>query len=214
MKTEVIEIAQVNPLSADLAKQFKEVAALLSAAYIPVELEFAKNHHKTLDQDKFLNALHPYFQDGLENVSWPTVEAKLNSLLHQFFAEQFLKGLSSHTDICTKNTHYLCVARDSATQAPLAALYGWMNPAEHSCRIPIFGVTPKAQGQGLGRALLNSLFSQNPTLEKIYLSTRATNEKALSVYHHWGFTLLPPTVPNWVNLEYHALPPKNLQKVS
>lgn len=206
MKTHLIEIVAVDPTSNQLASQFKELASLLAAAYVPVELEFARKNHTALDKDKFLNILQPYFQDGLDRVAWDVVEAKLNAILKQFFAEGFLKGLSANSDICANNTHYLAIARDSANNAPLGALYGWMNNTgpEKNFRVPIFGVAPKAQGEGIGKALLSSLFENIPSLQKVHLSTRATNEKALSLYHHLGFTLLPSTLENWVNLEYSA----------
>lgn len=201
-----LEIFTVDPSSKNLAAQFKEIAPALAAAYVPVETDFARQNPKALQNDKFLNVLQPFFADGLEKVTWDVVEAKVHSLLSSFFADSFLKGLASNTEICQNNTHYLAIARDPKTKAPLAALYGWINKngKEKNIRIPIFGVQPKAQGEGIGRALLSLLFQKIPNLQKIHLSTRISNQKALKAYHNWGFTLLPTTMENWVNLEYNA----------
>jgi len=47
---------------------------------------------------------------------------------------------------------------------------------------------PCAQGKGLGKALIFSIFEQYPEIKTIYLHTGLHNKKAQGFYEHVGFT--------------------------
>jgi len=52
-------------------------------------------------------------------------------------------------------------------------------------------VDPAFQGRGLGRRLLNFLMDTNRSLaEKIFLEVRVSNNAAIALYQHAGFTVL------------------------
>ena len=71
--------------------------------------------------------------------------------------------------------------------------------------------TPTAQGRGLATLLMGAIFKIVPSVKRIYLSTRVTNDTAQAAYKKWGFTqdlhpiLWPGENPeHWVYFEYLA----------
>ncbi|MFC1842614.1 GNAT family N-acetyltransferase, partial [Candidatus Dependentiae bacterium] len=92
---------------------------------------------------------------------------------------------------------------------------------QNSVKDMSIGVIPEAQGRGLGKLLISSIFKIIPTVKRIFLFTRVTNDNAIGAYKAWGFTkdLHPIQDPNfmfkkehWESLEYKVENSDKLQK--
>jgi GNAT superfamily N-acetyltransferase len=65
------------------------------------------------------------------------------------------------------------------------------------------GVVPAAQGRGIGKMLMSSIFRIIPTITRISLCTRVTNKNAINAYFKWGFTIDPnPEQESWLIAEH------------
>lgn len=197
----LIEFEKVDPSSHEFSESFRLLSEPLSRAYVPVESVFARKFPDCISQDKFLHSLQPFFSEGIDKVDWSLAEERIYGILKQFFGIDFAKSLSANQEIASSYSHYLAIARDSGSKAPLGALYCMMKNDE--VRVPVLGVTPEAQARGIGKRLMDSIKEHLPEAKKIALSTRITNEKALKAYHAWGFVPSLNTMEYWANLEYH-----------
>lgn len=208
-----IEFEIIDPLSPKFSEKLALISDSLSRAYVPVEVQFARQFPESLSQDKFLNSLEPFFKDGISKVEWPVVEENIENILRKFFGNTFSKSLSANKDVCSNFTHFLILAKDKNNPSPLGAIYCMMSNAEneHTVRVPIFGVAPEAQSRGIGKLLMRSILKQISNAKKITLSTRVTNEKALNAYRSWGFVSSPNTMEHWANLEYSVEHAKGLK---
>ena len=200
----LVEFTRVDPQSPQFSEELNSISDMLSRAYVPVEVEFVRKFSSNLSKDKFLNSIEPFFKDGIDNVKWPQVEERVKQILIQFFGDDFSKSLAANKEMSTNFTHLLIVAKEQGTKSPIGAIYCLMNKVdpEKIVRIPVFGVSPKAQCQGIGKLLMNSILKCIPDAKKIALSTRVTNERAIKTYHAWGFVPSPNTMEHWLNLEY------------
>ena len=63
---------------------------------------------------------------------------------------------------------------------------------QKSGQIPLIGVSPKAQGRGIARALLNAAFTKFKKwgIEKVSIDTQAGNIPALRAYQGVGFKIV------------------------
>lgn len=188
-----IEFEAIDPLSSQFSERMSSMSEMLTDAYTPVEMQFAKKFPEAVSQDKFLHSLPSFFK-----------ESEIRNILKQFFSENFTKSLSSNREVCLNYAHFLISAKDRNTKSLQGALYCMVNKAEHEkiVKVPIFGVSPDMQGCGIGKRLMHAIFEHIPWVKKIILSTRITNERALNAYHAWGFVDAPNTMKYWANLEY------------
>lgn len=192
----------VDPSLSQFGVKLSNLSELLSRAYVPVEIEFAKQYYQHLAQDKFLSTIAPYFKNGIDKVDWSAASEHVKRILGQFFKEDFPKSLAINKEMTDHYTHILLIAK--ASQNPVGVLYGLMSKttACNVIRVPILGISPEAQSKGIGKILVKSLLKYVPQTQKISLSTRITNEKALNAYHRWGFVQMPKTMEHWTSLEY------------
>lgn len=211
-----IEFETIDPLSSQFSEKLNNISESLANAYMPVEVLFARQFHDSLSRDKFLHSLEPLFKNGIDNVEWPLVEEKTKNILKQFFANDFSKSLLANKDICSNYTHFLIVARNKNSSSPIGAIYCLMSAIddEQLIRVPVFGISPEAQGRGIGKLLMSAILKQIPDAKKIVLSTRITNENALNSYRVWGFVSSPNTMEHWANLEYSVNLSDVLQKTA
>lgn len=201
----------LDPLSAQFSEHLRSISTLLTKAYVPVESQFAKQFPDSLAQDKLLYPIAPLFKEGLHAAKWPVVEEQIETLLAQFLGDTFSKSLSVNKDVCTHFKHFLIVAKDR-DQIPLGGLYGMMHHTDpaSTVRVPIFGVHPQCQAQGIGKLLMNGILQYLPNCKKISLSTRITNDKAIKTYLKWGFVPVDNNVPHWANFEFLPEEPRVL----
>ncbi len=199
-----IEFTTIDPQSPQFSEILNSVRDILSRAYVPVEVEFAGKFSNSLSKDKFLNSIEPFFKDGINNVKWSQVEAKVLEVLSQFFGHDFPKSLASNKEMSSNFTHFFIIAKDKDAMSPIGAIYCLMNKTDHEkiVRVPVFGVTPESQSRGIGKLLMSSILKCIPGTKKIDLSTRITNERAIKAYHAWGFVPSANTMEHWINLEY------------
>lgn len=197
-----IECETIELYSEHFPQKMQSIGVGLASAYTPVELEFAKQFPHSVAQDKFLQSVAPHFKEGVEGVDWPQVEMEIKQTLEKFFTFGFQKSLSANKEMKAHFTHHLLIAKEGVN--PIGALYCMMakEDAERVVRVPLFAINPEAQSRGIGKSLMGAVLKHIPDCKKIALSTRVTNHKAIKAYQQWGFTPVPNTMEQWVNLEY------------
>jgi ribosomal protein S18 acetylase RimI-like enzyme len=202
----ILESELLNPLSSEYPAKILELRELLTQAYVPVEVQFSRKHPNAIPGDKFLHSLTTCFEKGLKNVDWNVVESKTKSILHHFFADEYITSMRANKDVCQQYYHLLITAKNVDSRALIGAIY-FLIPVENpptQARVPVFGVSPHVQGQGIGKLLVSTLFKIYPTIKKIILVTRVTNDQAIKAYQSWGFTPSPKAMEYWAGLEYTA----------
>ncbi|MFA6915502.1 MAG: GNAT family N-acetyltransferase [Parachlamydiales bacterium] len=208
----LIEFAIIDPLSTQFSEKLNSVCECLSRAYVPVEVQFAKQFPDCVSQDKFLHSIAPFFKNGFDEVPWSLVEEKIKEVLMHFFSKDFPNGLAANKEMSSNYIHFFLTAIDTKTSSPLGAIYCLTSITDNEIvRVPIFGVSPDVQSRGIGKLLMSSLLKSIPSTKKIALSTRVTNQRAISAYHAWGFVPSPTTMEYWANLEYYTENAKGLQ---
>jgi len=77
--------------------------------------------------------------------------------------------------------------------------YGEARLVEYGAHIGRLAVDPRAQGQGIGGALLAGLLSRlwGLGIERVTLNTQEGNRASLRLYHRFGFQPLERRVPAW-----------------
>ena len=208
-----LELTQIDPQSIHSFDKLKDCAALLTEAYVPIEKQFAKQFPDAIAQDKFLNVLMPLFKNGIDNAKWDLAEEKIRTILMNLFEEDFAKNMSANEDISSDYEHLIVTARNKNTKALLGMIYFFIskeNP-QTNARVPIFGISPKSQNKGLGKLLMSSILCKFSNIQKISLSTRVSNDNALTAYRNWGFTQTQNTMEYWVNMEYDTTKSNVLQ---
>jgi hypothetical protein len=86
--------------------------------------------------------------------------------------------------------------------------------SENNVKVAFYGVLPAGLNRGIGKILLSTVFKLIPSVKRIFLHTRSSNETAINSYLSWGFTEFNSDMPNWPNFEYLAESSDELQKLS
>lgn len=182
-----------------LSEYIRSVANILVPAYTQVELAFAKKHPEAIAQDFMLKSLSPLFEQGVANVDWQLVEHKITEILQQFFTTMDWTKHVSEQDI-----HYFVEAIDQKTGKRLGVIQFFRTPefAPDNFKVALYGVLPTEQERGIEKLLMDSVVQLVPTVKRIFMHTRANNEKAIQQYSSWGFTRFSGSAPYWVDMEY------------
>jgi len=187
----------------------KSISNTVVDAFTTVELQRVKMHPESLkDQFEFLADL---FENGIENVNWKIAAERMQTKIKNIIEIDYSSIFDSN-NICI-----LVIAYDKNTRQQLGVVQFLINPSLDygDVNVPVLGIIPEAQGRGLGKLLLSSIFKIVPTVKGIILSTRVTNEKAINAYKAWGFIDYPEwTNPEkgWVGFEYRTNLSDILQK--
>ncbi len=207
----ILEWERVDSPSPRLNEKIKSLAAILVQTYVKQEAQFARKYPEAVPHEHFLKSLEPLFVDGLEKVDWDLVEKQLTAIFQQVFTTTDFTKFSGAHDV-----HIFVVAKDKSTGAMLGVIQFLVAPeyAYGTVKAAYYGVMSSAHNRGLEKLLMSSIFKLIPAAKIIFLHTRVTNDKALNNYYYWGFTQLPGTLANWVNLEYRAEQSNMLQKTA
>gem|GEM_PF-177938 len=210
----VFEWGKIDSQSSSFAEKLKSFSDIVAQTYTPVEVEFLKKYPTSVSANPFYKPVEPLLAQGIEKADWNLIEEKMHQALKQIGELDVTQGLK------TGDVYYFVIAKDKATEEPLGIIHFLVkseNPG--SVRSPVFGVVPAAQGRGIGKLLMSSIFKIIPDTKQINLCTRVTNETAINAYRNWGFMIdLNPekeawlTPEHWTSLEYNAEKVNTLQE--
>jgi len=93
----------------------------------------------------------------------------------------------SALDPLTTPRRFAFAAVEDAGDAPVGFAVAGLLPPQ--AELEMVAVAAEAQGQGIGRALLERLFSElrQAGIEEVFLESRASNQPALGLYRRLGF---------------------------
>ncbi|MCX5925438.1 MAG: GNAT family N-acetyltransferase [Candidatus Dependentiae bacterium] len=188
-KPVILEWIQTSILSPEYATGMKSIAEIASQAFAAVELQFLQAHPEAVKQDEYLQHYIPFFQNGIENVDWQAVEGTIKLSLKQMHEMDFSKYGPDILKPFINDVYFFVVAKNQATAEPLGYINFSVSPeyAHDDIKVTGIGIVPSAQNSGLGKLLMSSIFTINPSIKRIFLSTRITNNNALRAYRSWGF---------------------------
>ncbi len=192
-----------------LNDKIKSLTNIFVSAYTKTEVEFARKKPEDITNDFMLKSLSSLVAQGVDKTDWQLFEKQTAEILQQFFMNTDWAKYSGHQD-----KHIFVTVHDQ-TGAPLGALQFFTTPDFESGHIKaaLFGVLPAANNRRIEKVLMAAIFKLRPSLKRIFLETRTTNERAIALYESWGFTRFAGKLPNWANLEYFADKSDVLQKV-
>lgn len=209
----IIEWKKTTFFSPEFVESMKNLWPVARNAYLPVEMDFLKAFPEVVGTEEYFKPFEVLFENGIEQVDWSKAKETMEALLKTHFVfdtSSFDPEILSQfeKDIC-----YIVTVKDQKTNA-LLGFITFMQRATykpHEIKVMSLGVDPRHQGCGLGRILMSSIFKIDPTIMRIFLCTRVTNQTALAAYHAWGFMLDEHPIldhafnlNHWIFLEYKA----------
>jgi len=200
------------------SKNMKEVCDVACKAYTEVEVRFLKEFPDVIKKEEYYAQFRPLFSKGIEYVDWKLIEKEMYKRIKQIHEMDY-------SNFSIDDIYFFIRVKDKETKELLGFTTFLIKPEfpQNTVKDISIGVTPEAQGRGLGKLLMSSIFKILPTVNRIFLFTRVTNDKAIGVYKAWGFTenLHPIQDPNfvfkkehWVSLEYKIESADTLQKTA
>ena len=214
----LLEWIKLNTQSPEFAETLKSIGDVTATAYITVESGFLQANPDLKLDDPYLKQFEEFFKNGHKNVDWPAVEKKIYQVIKQFYS-------IDHSKFSAENIYFFVTAKDKTTREMLGAVVFFVMPEYPSGDIKCtsFAVAPSAQGRGLGKLLMSSIFRITQGFDRLFLCTRTTNKNALKVYRAWGFTKDLKPIPeqhfklnpeHWASLEYKVDQSDILQKTA
>lgn len=211
--------------SPDFSEITKSVSKIGVESFTSVETQFLHEHPEAVMQDENFKSFELLFKDGPEHIDWALVENKERENLRQIF-EMDVAGLSDEVkQHLPKDCYFFVLACDKRTSELLGFIQFGISPDYifGDVKVVAIGVTPAAQGRGLGKLLMSSIFKIVPNVKRLFLSTRPSNVVAIGAYQSWGFT--PDAHPiqdphwkaiqdHWIYFEYQADQKNTLQNKS
>jgi ribosomal protein S18 acetylase RimI-like enzyme len=188
-KSVILEWIKTDMLSADYSTAMKRAWDVACPTYMKVEMDFLRTHPEVVGHDTSFTALEPLFKNGIANVDWTIVEAKMQEHLRSIF----LWDTSTCGDEMKKqlaNVAHIFVEVKDKTSGKLLGFISFLVTPEYAnqeIKCIAFAVKPEAQNRGLGRLLMSSIFRIIPQIQRIFLCTRVTNQTAQKAYYNWGF---------------------------
>ncbi len=194
----LLEWEYISP-SEHFNQRIKSLSEILVHTYTQLELQFAKKYPEAVPNEFFLKSLAPFFQEGSGEINWVLIEEKIKNIFHQFFTSTDFSKYSNDNDI-----YLFVIAKDERTGNTQGVIQFLISPdyAYGTAKACYFGIMPKAQGQGLDKLLMGSVFKLLPDVTRIFLHTRSTNEEVINNYLSWGFKQFNESMPNWPDFEY------------
>ncbi len=191
----------------DFSEITKSVSEIAIQAYTSVETQFLQGYPQAVLEDENLKSFAPLFTDGVENIDWNLVENQQQAQLKSIF-EMDLTNLAPEV-IATlpQDIYFFVTVKDIATSKLLGFIQFAVAPyyAFGDVKVITIAVAPTEQNRGLGKFLMTSVFKIIPGVQRIFLSTRPTNNIAIKAYQAWGFTPddHPVEDPHWKAIENH-----------
>ena len=147
------------------------------------------------------------------------------SILHGFYKVDTSTIPEETAKVLAKDIYFIVTVKQRDTGARLGFITFLIRPdyASGDIKVTSIAVAPKEQNRGLAKLLMESIFRIDPTIKRIFLCTRVTNEYALNAYRSWGFTKDPnPTqdphykfnLNHWTFMEYKTDQSNVLQEIA
>lgn len=192
-----LEWERIDGQSPKLTQKVKRFSDILAHTYTNQEIQFAQKHPERVPHEHFLKGLEPLFKDGNDKVDWKQAEKQILALFRQVFTTTDFAQFSGFQDI-----HFFIVAKDKENIQGLIQFLITPEYAYGTVKAGYFGIEPTAQSRGLEKVLMSSIFKILPEIQRLFLHTRPTHEKAISMYRSWGFREFQGPLPYWIDLEY------------
>lgn len=188
-KQVVLEWIKTDMASPEYEKAMKSVWDIACPTYTKVEVDFLRVHPEVVGKEDYFKPFEPLFKNGIQNVSWPLVEEKMQEILKQVFvfdvsafAEELKKKFSSAA-------HIFVTVKNQGSNEMLGFISFLVIPeyVDGDVKCIAFAVKSEEQNRGLGKLLMSSICKILPDLKRIFLCTRTTNIIAQKAYYNWGF---------------------------
>ena len=166
----LLEWIKLNTQSPEFAETLKSIGDVTATAYITVESGFLQANPDLKLDDPYLKQFEEFFKNGHKNVDWPAVEKKIYQVIKQFYS-------IDHSKFSAENIYFFVTAKDKTTREMLGAVVFFVMPEYPSGDIKCtsFAVAPSAQGRGLGKLLMSSIFRITQGFDRLFLCTRTTS---------------------------------------
>jgi ribosomal protein S18 acetylase RimI-like enzyme len=218
----IIEWYTTSIISSQFAASMSSIWNIAREAYLPVEMQFLRAFPDVVFQEKYFESFKPLFEEGIHKVNWSTAETKMEAMLQSHFVFDPASFSDAMKTMFADDVCFFAVSKDIK-----GAIVGFVtfivrsNYAVGDVKVMSLGVVPSHQNCGLGKLLMSSIFNIMPTVKRIFLCTRVTNEIALRAYANWGFAKdIDPVMDHpfnslhWTFLEYKIERSDILQKVA
>jgi len=200
------------------SENMKGVCGVACKAYTEVEVRFLKKFPDVVEKEEYYKQFKPLFANGVEHVDWKLVEKEMYTRIKQLHEMDY-------SQFSAEDIYFFVKVRDKETKKLLGFTIFLIKSeySQNSVKDISIGLIPEAQGRGLGKLLISSIFKIIPSVKRIFLFTRITNDKAIGAYKAWGFTEDPSPLqdPNftfkkehWISLEYKIENADKLQKAA
>ena len=230
-KQVILEWIKTDMASLEYEKAMKSVWDIACPTYTKVEVDFLRVHPEVVGKEDYFKPFEPLFKDGIQKVSWPLVEEKMQEILKRAFVfdvsafdEELKKKFSSaaHIFVTVKN-------QGSNEMLGFISFLVISEYADGDVKCIAFAVKPEEQNRGLGKLLMSSILNIISDLNRIFLCTRTTNIVAQKAYYNWGFIKYGTNngvsqvfeehdytfdLNHWIFMEYKVSQADKLQKTS
>ncbi len=218
-----LEWRETSLVAPDFASTMKAMWRFARDAYLPVEMNFLKTHPEVVGKEAYFKPFEPLFKEGSDHVNWQAAEEVMESILKKHFlfdAAEFPEEMKKKIalDRC-----FVVMVQDNDTGKELGFIT-FLKRASYKpgdIKVMSFAVDTAYQGRGFGRLLMSSLFKIDPSVKRIFLSTRVTNQSALRAYSSWGFVQDKKPViehqfnqDHWTFMEYVVQAKDTLQQTA
>lgn len=199
----------IDGKSEQLTQSIKKVSDILIQTYTQQELEFARKHPEAVKDEHFLKSLASLFVGS--TIDWNIVESRIKDIFTQFFTTTDFAQFSKKDE-----KHIFVTVVDKSTGKIIGFIQFISGPeySVGSIKAGMFGVISATHDHGLQELLMCSIFKIVPEIQRMFIHVRATNKKALALYHEWGFVPMGDQQGYWMNLEYNAQSNSKLQKIA
>jgi GNAT superfamily N-acetyltransferase len=200
-----------NPTTPEFTQALRGTSEIFIQTYTYQEVEFARKRPEAVPTEMFLKGAAPLFENGLGKVDWHKVEEHVRTTMEQFFTTNDFAQWASPHDLAL-----FVIAKDNTEGKPFGAIQFTITPDYEygTVRIGLTGILSSAQDRGVEKLLMSSIFKILPSVTRLFLHNRPTNEKALAFYKKWGFKPLAGTKADWPDFEYVTESSNVLQKAA
>ncbi len=194
--------------SAQFVPSMNQIADLASQAFTSVELGFLQTHPEAASTERLYQSIAPLFENKA-SIDWQVAKDNVYSIINNLYTK------TDWSKFGTDDVYVSVTVNDCKTDNLLGFITFFVRPSypHGTCKVTAMGVTPHAQNRGLGKLLMNSIFTIVPEVERIFLCTRVTNAQAIAAYRSWGFGIdaNPIKEPGhdfnpayWIFMEYNV----------
>lgn len=207
----MLEWTVYNPASVEFTQAIRKASEIFTQTYTRQEVEFARKRPEAVPTEPFLKGTAPLFEHGLNKVDWHKVEEHVRATMEQFFTTNDFAQWANPHDLAL-----FVIAKDNQKGEPFGAIQFTITPDyEHgTVRVGLTGILSDALDHGLEKLLMSSIFKILPSVTRLFLHNRPTNEQALAFYKEWGFQPLAGTNLDWPDFEYLVANSDVLQKTA